>query len=68
MSDWKNVVQKELVKNLIDQLYKLEAENEQLRKNGGGNTSAAVNRTHIDEEEEMRRIKLKVFGPDEEER
>lgn len=68
MSDWKNTIQKELVKNLIDQLYKLEAENEQLKKSNGGNTSAAANSTHIDEEEEMRRIKLKVFGPDEEER
>ena len=65
MPTWKNSMQKEIIKSLIDQLDRLEAENEQLKKSNTGNTSnVADNNTYINDEEKVRSIKLKVFGPD----
>lgn len=62
MSKWKNEVQKELLKNLVDQLYKLEEENENLRaqKNTSGSTTQAGNVATFPNE--IDRIKQKVFG------
>lgn len=63
MADWKSNVQRDLLKNLVDELYKLEAENEELKKQNqpqGTNTGGTSTR-HIDADE-VEQIKRKIFG------
>lgn len=64
---WKDRIQLNLVKDLLDELNRLEDENEKLRQNKNGTENCSSgNSDRASEAEDVRRIKLRIFGEDEE--
>ena len=67
MRTWKDGLQKEILKNLIDQLDRLEAENERLRFQNnvsGANVSTNDEGVETSLDDEVEKIKNRVFGSD----